>query len=216
MYGVSLSKTKPRPAHTCRESMTRGLFTKMRGSRTWKDGIRYPNRYISIILSIKATNINKNRKTVSDNLMQFTTLLLNEITARFGPQNVGRFDLELEYTEKGTTQTRKVIAHLPRFVLHNPVFPSFYLGVLRGIVTLKKQVESESLTEFLGLVKGRSRWAKISSMPLGAGNWEARLKLFLDSYKDVDLLVKMLDRKNNGPYNTGPGGFIEWCQKQGM
>ncbi len=216
MYGVSLTKSKPSAANTCREAMTRDLFKKMKGSRTWKDGIRYPNRYISIILTIRATRINKNRKTVSDNLMRFTTLLLNDITSRFGPKNAGRFDLEIEYTEQGTQQIRRVIAHLPRFVLHNPVFPSFYLGILRSIVTLKKRVEAETLVEFLRLVKERSRYAKAGNMPLAAPNWEARLALFVESYKDVDLLVKMLDTKNKSPYNTGPSGFIDWCQKKGL
>ena len=216
MYGIGLTSRIPKGSEYCRERLQRSLYRRMKASASWKDGIKNRNRKISVVLKTVTSwgqTLNKNRATVERNVVNFTGLIVAELANRLGIKPNTLSEIHIDY-EDAPTVTRKITVLLPAFVLHNPVFPSFYLGIVRTLVHMPNVVE---LPVEGGLHAYLSQLAKEKSSDISplSGQWERNLRLFLESYEEKNLLPKFLATKwgvYGGGRNT-PSGYLDWCAK---
>ncbi len=217
MYGIGLTSRAPKGTEYCRERLQRSLYRRMKASASWKDGIKNRNRKISIILKTMPQHgqvLNKNRNTVQRNIVNFTGLIVMELFNRLGVKPKTLSEIRIDYSGDEPHTTRTINVLMPALVLHNPVFPSFYLGIVRTLVHMPNIVEIPAeggLRAYLDqLTKDKNTYIS----PL-SGPWERNLQLFLESYQEKNLLPKFLETKwgvYGGGRNT-PSGYLDWCAK---
>ncbi len=125
------------------------------------------------------------------------------------------------YTGEYVTTTRySLTINTPAWVLHNPYFISYYLGVLQvmAIYAMQKGVAKmtakKTYREVLSLLA--QDFSTHAHRYPGCGNVEKQLEAFFKSYETEGYFEKMINRKANGPYGGNQiNGFLSWYGLEG-